>query len=81
VLVMNAHLWHGGLANTTARPRTSVHAFYCRRDKPQQQYQKALIPEPLRQRFRPEVRRILALDDERNDDVSSKSTGASGFLR
>src|SRR2546427_824962 len=43
VVVMNAHLWHGGLGNHTATPRTALHAFYCRRDKPQQQYQKALL--------------------------------------
>ena len=40
VAVMNAHLWHGGTANRTAAPRLAMHAFYCRRDKPQQQYQK-----------------------------------------
>ena len=28
VIVMNAHLWHGGTANGTDRSRTAVHAFY-----------------------------------------------------
>ena len=42
-MVMNAHLWHGGTANRTAAPRLAMHAFYCRRDKPQQQYQKQLL--------------------------------------
>jgi ectoine hydroxylase-related dioxygenase (phytanoyl-CoA dioxygenase family) len=81
VVIMNAHMWHGGTENRTALPRRALHAFYCRGDKPQQQYQKALIPEAVQQGFRPEVRRILALDDPRNDDISSKSTGASGFLK
>jgi hypothetical protein len=49
---MNAHLWHGGTANRTSRPRLAMHAFYCRRDKPQQQYQKKLL--------RPEVQASLS---------------------
>jgi ectoine hydroxylase-related dioxygenase (phytanoyl-CoA dioxygenase family) len=81
VVVMNAHMWHGGTENRTALPRRALHAFYCRGDKPQQQYQKVLIPEEVQARFRPEVRRILAIDDARNDEVSSRSTGASGFLK
>lgn len=81
VVVMNAHMWHGGTGNRTALPRRALHAFYCRDDRPQQQYQKALIPESVQQGFRPEVRRVLALDDPRNDEISSKSTGASGFLK
>lgn len=81
VVVMNAHMWHGGTENRTGRPRRALHAFYCRGDKPQQQYQKALIPDEVQRRLRPEVRRILALDDPRNDDLSSQSTGASGFLK
>jgi ectoine hydroxylase-related dioxygenase (phytanoyl-CoA dioxygenase family) len=81
VVVMNAHMWHGGTENRSRNPRRALHAFYCRADKPQQQYQKALIPEDVQRRFRPEVRRILALDDPRNDEISSQSTGASGFLK
>jgi len=81
VVVMNAHMWHGGTANRTACPRRALHAFYCRGDKPQQQYQKALIPEEVQRNLRPEVRRILALDDARNDEVSARETGASGFLK
>ena len=42
-IVVNAHLWHAGTANLTDKPRTALHGFYCRRDKPQQQYQKNLI--------------------------------------
>ena len=40
---MNAHLWHGGTANHSSAPRLAMHAFYCRDDKPQQQYQKQLL--------------------------------------
>jgi len=81
VVVMNAHMWHGGTENRTARPRRALHAFYCRGDKPQQQYQKALIPEEVQQRLSPEVRKILALDDPRNDAISARASGASGFLK
>ena len=81
VVVMNAHMWHGGTENRTGSPRRALHAFYCRADKPQQQYQKALITKEVQARFRPEVRRILALDDPRNDEISSRSTRASGFLK
>jgi ectoine hydroxylase-related dioxygenase (phytanoyl-CoA dioxygenase family) len=69
VVIMNAHMWHGGTA------------FYCRADKPQQQYQKKLIPEDVQRRFRPEVRKILALDDPRNDQITANASGASGFLK
>ncbi len=81
VVVMNAHMWHGGTENRTAFPRRALHAFYCRADKPQQQYQKALIPDAVQRALRPEVRQILALDDALNDEISSKASGASGFLK
>jgi ectoine hydroxylase-related dioxygenase (phytanoyl-CoA dioxygenase family) len=81
VVVMNAHMWHGGTENQTDGHRRALHAFYCRGDKPQQQYQKALIPLEVQRGFRRAVRKVLALDDPRNDEVSSLSTGASGFLR
>ena len=53
VVVMNSHLWHGGTANRTAAPRTGLHAFYCRRDKPQQQYQKQMLRPEVQRRCRP----------------------------
>ena len=56
VVVVNAHLWHGGMANRTAAPRTALHAFYCRRDMPQQQYQKKLLRPETQQRLSPELR-------------------------
>jgi hypothetical protein len=81
VVVMNAHCWHGGTANRTDLPRRALHGFYCRADKPQQQYQKALIPEAVQAGFSPEVRRVLALDDAENDRISSTADRPSGFLK
>jgi ectoine hydroxylase-related dioxygenase (phytanoyl-CoA dioxygenase family) len=81
VVVMNTHAWHGGTANRTGMPRRALHAFYTRGDKPQQQYQKALLRPETQARLSPALRRILALDDARNDKISSKITGMSGFLR
>ena len=81
VVVMNAHMWHGGTANRTDKPRRALHGFYCRHDIAQQQYQKALIPPDVQARFSPELRAILALDDPLNDEVSSSMTMASGFLK
>jgi hypothetical protein len=81
VVVMNTHAWHGGTANRTGQPRRALHAFYTRGDRPQQQYQKALLRPETRARLSPELRRILAFDDPRNDELSSKISGMSGFLR
>ncbi|MBI1313102.1 phytanoyl-CoA dioxygenase family protein [bacterium] len=81
VVVMNAHCWHGGTANRTDRPRTALHAFYCRHDKPQQQYQKKLLsPETLAVLTDVE-RRVLAIDDPLNDAVTSNNNRISGFLK
>jgi hypothetical protein len=81
VVVMNTHAWHGGTANRTGHPRRALHAFYTRGDKPQQQYQKALLRPATQARLTPGLRRILALDDARNDAISAAVTGMSGFLR
>lgn len=81
VVVMNAHAWHGGTANRTQRPRTAVHVFYCRRDKPQQQYQKKLVRPEVQERLAPELREILALDDPYNDEISAEVAVRSGFLK
>jgi hypothetical protein len=81
VVVMNTHAWHGGTANRTGQPRRALHALYTRGDKPQQLYQKALLRPETQARLSPELRRILALDDPRNDEISSKTTGMSGFLK
>jgi ectoine hydroxylase-related dioxygenase (phytanoyl-CoA dioxygenase family) len=81
IAIMNAHLWHGGTANRSGAARLALHAFYCRRDKPQQQYQKALLKPEVQAQLSPEVRRILALDDPLNDELSANVTVRSGFMR
>jgi ectoine hydroxylase-related dioxygenase (phytanoyl-CoA dioxygenase family) len=81
VVVMNTHAWHGGTRNRTAHPRRALHAFYCRRDKPQQQYQKKLLRAETQERLSPELRWLLALDDPLNDELCQKTTSMSGFLK
>jgi ectoine hydroxylase-related dioxygenase (phytanoyl-CoA dioxygenase family) len=81
VVVMNAHMWHGGTANRTDKPRCAMHGFYARWDKPQQQYQKKLLRSEVQERLSPELRRILALDDARNDELSANVGQTSGFLK
>jgi ectoine hydroxylase-related dioxygenase (phytanoyl-CoA dioxygenase family) len=81
VVVMNAHTWHGGTANRTANHRRALHGFYVRSDKPQQQYQKQLLRPETVAELTPIMRRVLALDDPLNDELSSKTTRVSGFLK
>jgi ectoine hydroxylase-related dioxygenase (phytanoyl-CoA dioxygenase family) len=81
IAVMNAHMWHGGTANRTESPRLAMHAFYCRSDKPQQQYQKALVRPEVQAGLTAEVRSILALDDLLNDELSAAVTVRSGFMK
>jgi hypothetical protein len=81
VLVLNSHCWHGGLANHSHRPRRALHIYYCRRDKPQQQYQKQLLSAETQARLTPGQRAMCALDDPDNDRLSSADTGRSGFLK
>jgi hypothetical protein len=57
-----------------------MHAFYCRRDKPQQQYQKQLLRPEVQDSLSPELREMLALDDPLNDAVSANVATRSGFL-
>lgn len=81
VVVMNTHAWHGGSANRSADHRRALHAFYCRSDKPQQQYQKKLLRPETQASLSPDVHKMLALDDPLNDRVSSSEAGASGSLK
>lgn len=81
VVVMNAHLWHGGAANRTEAPRRAMHAFYARSDKPQQQYQKRLLRPETQARLTPQLRKLLALDDPLNDELSANAGRVSGFLK
>ena len=57
-----------------------MHAFYCRRDKPQQQYQKQLLRPEVQDSLSPELREMLALDDPLNDAVSADVAVRSGFM-
>lgn len=81
VVVMNTHAWHGGTANRTGNHRRALHAFYCRFDKPQQQYQKRLLRPETQDRLSPDLRKLLALDDPLNDELSAGEQRASGFLK
>ena len=81
VVVMNTHMWHGATANRSDKDRRALHSLYCRRDKPQQQYQKRLLSAEVQQNLSPALRELLALDDALNDEVSSQNTNASGFLK
>ena len=81
VIMMNSHCWHGGTANHTAYPRRSLHGFFVRGDQPQQQYQKRLLRPETLAALSPQLRRILAIDDARNDELSATGSGKSGFLR
>ena len=81
IAVMNSHLWHGGTANRTTAPRLAMHAFYCRRDKPQQRYQKMLLRPETQASLTADERRILALDDALNDELSANVTVRSGFMK
>src|SRR6476660_4903054 len=80
IAVMNAHTWHGGTANRTSAPRLAMHAFYCRSDKPQQQYQKELLRPEVQHGLSTELREMLALDDPLNDAVSANVSIRSGFM-
>ncbi len=80
LVVMNSHLWHGGTANRTDRPRLALHAFYCRWDKPQQQHQKALLRPETQAALPAAARVLLALDDPANDAMSAEG-GRSGFMK
>jgi ectoine hydroxylase-related dioxygenase (phytanoyl-CoA dioxygenase family) len=81
VVIVNAHLWHGGTANRSGASRTALHAFFCRRDKPQQQYQKRLLDPKLQMTLSPRLRGLLAIDDPENDRLSADVAIRSGFLK
>ena len=81
IAVMNAHMWHAGTANGSDAPRLAMHAFYCRRDKPQQQYQKKLLRPEVQHALSADLRRLLALDDPLNDELSATVAVRSGFMK
>jgi ectoine hydroxylase-related dioxygenase (phytanoyl-CoA dioxygenase family) len=43
VAIFNSHTWHGGTVNRSDKPRRAIHAYFCRRDQPQQVDQKRYI--------------------------------------
>jgi ectoine hydroxylase-related dioxygenase (phytanoyl-CoA dioxygenase family) len=81
VVVMNAHMWHGGTDNRTDKPRRAMHVYFTRRDKPQQQYQKRLVRPEVQARLSPLGRKLLALDDPLNDELGEQGARISGFLK
>jgi len=81
VVVMNSHMWHGGSENKTDRQRRAMHVYYTRGDKPQQQYQKKFVRPEVQARLSPLGRKLLALDDVRNDQLSAAGIGQSGFMK
>jgi len=81
VVVMNAHAWHGGTANKTGKERRALHSFFCRHDTPQQQYQKRLLSPETQAVLTGKLRKILAIDDPLNDELSSAGSGQSGFMK
>jgi hypothetical protein len=81
VVVMNAHMWHGGTDNHADKPRRAMHIYFTRRDKPQQQYQKRLVRPEVQARLNPLGRKLLALDDPLNDELGEQGARVSGFLK
>ena len=66
------------LSTPAAAQSTAQRAF--KRLIAQIQQQRLLRPETIAQ-LNPELRRVLALDDPRNDALSTTGSGKSGFLR
>ncbi len=81
VAIINAHTWHGGTANRSAGPRRCLHAFYTRWDKPQQQFQRAMLSEATKSSLSPSMRELLAIDDEYNAQLTMSDPLRSGFLK
>jgi ectoine hydroxylase-related dioxygenase (phytanoyl-CoA dioxygenase family) len=81
LVIMNSRLWHDGTANRTERSRLAFMLFYCRRDKPQQQYQKALLRPVTHAALSADARDVLALDDPEDEVVSAEGAGRSDFMK
>ncbi len=81
ILILQAHLWHAGLANRTDRPRLSLNGFYCRCDQPQQLWQKKWLSAEVQAGLDSGLRKLLALDDPRNDELCAQPVETSGFLK
>ena len=84
VLVFNAHAWHAGTANESDAPRLALNCFYCRRDQPQQVWQKKWLDEALQAKIEGEDNRHrakVARDDAENDRLSENPAERSGFMK
>ena len=57
-----------------------MHAFYRRRDKPQQQYQKQLLRPEVQASLSPDLRHLLALDDPLNAELAKSDVARCGFV-
>eukprot|EP01047_Picozoa_sp_COSAG01_P011418 COSAG01_NODE_499_length_16240_cov_43.337092_10_plen_132_part_00 len=73
LIVINAHVWHAGCANRSEQPKPALHLFFCRRDKPQQQHQRRLIPAQVKHRMGPALRWVCALDDAENEAAMAQA--------
>ncbi|MEC9095624.1 MAG: phytanoyl-CoA dioxygenase family protein [Planctomycetota bacterium] len=80
LIVMNAHLWHSGMNNGSSHPRRALHAYYCRRDQPQQQFQQTMLSDASQQVASGLLRHILALDDAPLEAEKQGVNSVSGFL-
>ncbi|MCJ8329803.1 MAG: phytanoyl-CoA dioxygenase family protein [Lentisphaeria bacterium] len=58
-IFMNAHIWHGGMNNSTDLPRRAMHTYFCRRRHKQQLDHKKYLSAETVGRLSPELRIIL----------------------
>jgi ectoine hydroxylase-related dioxygenase (phytanoyl-CoA dioxygenase family) len=59
VVVINAHVWHGGTVNLTGAQRRVVHCYFTAKEHPQQQDQAEYIRKRTWDRLSPAAREIL----------------------
>jgi ectoine hydroxylase-related dioxygenase (phytanoyl-CoA dioxygenase family) len=62
VVVFNSHAWHGGTLNRTQKPRRAIHAYFSRRQQPQQLNQRHHLSSATIAAFSPEVRCLLDVE-------------------
>jgi ectoine hydroxylase-related dioxygenase (phytanoyl-CoA dioxygenase family) len=60
--VLNAHLWHGGTANSSGDSRRLFHMALCRRDTPQEYSQRDCLTQDLWDRSTPAQRFLLDIE-------------------
>ncbi len=59
VVIFNSHTWHGGAQNESDAPRRAMHAYFCRRNQPQQTDQRKYILPQTYERLSDSARFIL----------------------